>query len=287
MTVPSVIISGFNLSLDQGIAEKLGVDAALVFNHIIYWLKINASKPDSEKIEDKYWMYETQQQMADFFGFYSEDQISKAVKKLVDHGLIIKKCLSKNPFDRKSWYTVYDQQLIKKSLRNPEIDGIGVPKSAGSQPPKSAGSEPPKSAECIYTTEETTEEHFKTTTTTSNAAVDQKKKFPSEMVHYKTPGGKEKSISASEIYSHFLKSNFKTETIAEAIQIVKSKNEPFGNIIKLLESICFSIEEKASNPVKYAKEKQKPSWESIPKCTEKGVGVTDEQLARIGVKRKE
>lgn len=154
MTKPSDIISGFSLSLDQGIAQKLGIDAALIYNHIIYWLRINSVKPNSEKIEGKYWMHETQKTMAEFFGFYSEDQINKAIKKLTDSGLIIAKSLDKNPFNRTYSYTVYDQSLIKKSLRNPENDGIGNPKSAESDYPKSAESETLKSAECIYTTEE-------------------------------------------------------------------------------------------------------------------------------------
>jgi hypothetical protein len=285
MTNPSTIISGFNLSFDQGIAEKLGIDAALMFNHIVYWLKINAAKPGAEKIEDKYWMFETQKAMAEFFGFYSEDQINKALKKLTDSGLIISKCLSKNPFDRTLHYTVYDQAIIKKSLRNPEIRGMGNPKSAESDYPKSAESDTPKSAECIYTTENQTEEQIKTTTT--GVAVGIEKVFPSETIHYKTSSGKDKSIDASDIYSHFLKSNFKTETIAEAIQIVKNKQEPIGNVIKLLESICVSIEHKSQNAVKSPKQIKKDSWESVPKCTAKGVGFTPEQLAELGIKPKE
>lgn len=266
MNNSSEIISGFNLSFDQGIAEKLGLDAAIVFNHIIYWLKINASKQDVEKIEDKYWMYETQQQMADFFGFYSEDQISKAVKKLIESGLIIKKCLSKNPFDRKSWYTVRDQSLIKKSLRNPENDGISTTKSAGSQPPILAESEPPKSAECIYTTKQQEKNQIKTTTTTresASAAVGKKDQFTSEDIKYKTPSGKEKSITSSEIYSHFLKFNYKTETITEAIQTVKQKQEPIGSILKLLESICLSIENNSKDVVKYSSSRIPPT--SVPR----------------------
>jgi hypothetical protein len=113
---PSDLISGFSLSVDQGIAEQVGIDAAFVYNHIIYWLKINASKLESKMIEGAYWMYETHKQMAEFFGFYSEDQISRAIKKLVDVGLIIKKCLSNNPFDRTLWYTVHDQGLLKSLI---------------------------------------------------------------------------------------------------------------------------------------------------------------------------
>ena len=148
------MISGFNISLDLGIAQNLGIDAAIIYNHITYWLKINARKSETELIEGKYWMYETNKQMADFFGIYTEDQVSRAIKKLTDAELIIKKCLSKNPFDRTSWYTVSDQGLLKKCLRNSQNCGMHTPKSAGSQPPKIAESDPAILRDVVYTIKE-------------------------------------------------------------------------------------------------------------------------------------
>lgn len=152
------IISGFTFSFDQGIAENLGIEAAIVYNHIIYWLKINSGKPNAEMIEEKYWMYETIKQMADFFGFLSEDQISRAIKKLVDARLIIRKPLNKNPFDRTSWYTIPNQQLLKKSLRNTENREMQERKSATSDSAISGVSDVANPRHVIYTTEEQTKE---------------------------------------------------------------------------------------------------------------------------------
>jgi len=132
MTTPQDIHSGFNLSLDQGIAEKLGMEAALIFNHILYWLRINANKPDVEMIDGKYWMYETNKQMAEFFGFLSEDQINRAINKLKDAGMIEAKPLSKNKFDRTLSYTVYDQGKIKKNSPIPRQRGMHNHKPAES-----------------------------------------------------------------------------------------------------------------------------------------------------------
>jgi len=161
MSYPHELYSAFNLSLDHGIAENVGVDAAIVFNHIVYWLRINASKKETEMIDGKYWMYQTQEEMSDFFRFYSPDQVYKALKKLEDSGLIVKDKLSPNPFDRKNWYTVYDQSIIKKCLRNPEIRDMPdtedsnkvyeTLKSAESDPVKIRTSDLPKSAGCTYT----------------------------------------------------------------------------------------------------------------------------------------
>lgn len=138
----------------------------------------------------------------------------------------------------------------KKSLKEKEKE-INNP-----QPPSNSGSQKPK----------------------SDSVVEEKKSFSSETIKYKTPGGKEKSIEAAEIYAHFLKSNFKTEVIAEAIQIVKLKQEPIGNILKLLESVCFSLVEKHTPSIKSPKQREKLSWEDMPKSTAKGRGFTQQEV---------
>lgn len=125
MDNPESIISGHSHSFDTGIASTLGLHAAIVFNHIVYWLKINASKKDAKMINGRYWMYETQQQISDFLGYLSKDEVHKAVKKLKEAGLLISENLNPNPFDKTSWYTVSDQNLIiKKMFTKTSIDVI-------------------------------------------------------------------------------------------------------------------------------------------------------------------
>lgn len=117
------IISGHSNSFDTGIAENLGLHAAIVFQYIVYWLRINYKKKDAKFIEGKIWMYETQKEIASYFSYLSEDDVFRAIKKLIDSGLIIKSCFNKNPFDRTSWYTTADQSFysnLKESLRNRE-----------------------------------------------------------------------------------------------------------------------------------------------------------------------
>jgi len=131
------IISGFSHSFDTGIASELGLNAAIVFNNIIYWLRFNASKKNSEMIDGKYWMYETQKEMAESIGYLSEDEIFRSLKKLCENGLLLKNKLSSNPFDRKNYYTVADQTLIngfKNKFSKPRQDGMGLRTSAESDP---------------------------------------------------------------------------------------------------------------------------------------------------------
>lgn len=113
----SCIYEGHSHSFDVGIARKLGMGAAAVFNHIVYWLRINAAK--GHNIHDgKVWMYETQKEIADFLEYMTLEEVKKSIVKLLDSGLLIKGNYNKNPFDKTAWYTTRDQMvfIIKKTL---------------------------------------------------------------------------------------------------------------------------------------------------------------------------
>lgn len=115
---PSKIYSGHGHNFDVGIAYHLGLNAAVVFNHIVYWIRFNALKHENSYIDGKYWMYETQEAISNSLGYLTLEQVKKAVVDLVDHGLLIKGNYNKNKFDRTAWYTVHNQEIITLGLRN-------------------------------------------------------------------------------------------------------------------------------------------------------------------------
>lgn len=166
--------SGHSHSFDTGIAFDLGVNAAIIFNHIVYWLRINASKANVEFIDGKIWMFEKQGDMANFLSYLSLEEVKKACVKLVDAGLLIKANHNKNLFDKTNWYTTYDQFIIWKGIRNsknPYESAAGRDRESPAAP-----STAPQGA--MYNTVQ--EEHTsKTTTTTTSECVvplDQEKK---------------------------------------------------------------------------------------------------------------
>lgn len=130
MNNPQDIFSGHAHAFDVGIATKVGIHSAIVFNHIVYWLNFNANKKNAEMIEGKYWMYETQKDIANSMGYLTEDEVQKAIKKLLEAGLLIKGNFNKNPFDKTNWYTVFDQNIFlnknnnKKIITKPQNGGI-------------------------------------------------------------------------------------------------------------------------------------------------------------------
>jgi len=127
MNNPKNLISGFIHSLDQGLACSLGVNAALIYNHIVYWLHFNSQKKDCEKIEGRIWMYETQEAIAESMGYLTVDEVKKAMKLLLDSRLIIKGNFNKNPFDKTNWYTVFDQEIISKKRNSKKSYESAVP----------------------------------------------------------------------------------------------------------------------------------------------------------------
>lgn len=116
--------SGHSHSFDTGIAKQLGVNCAIVYNHIFYWLKTNAAK-NQGIMEGKVWMYETQQQIASFLDYLTVDVVKKCIIELVKKGYLIKGNFNKNSFDRTSWYTIPDHSVFQKKITKVPIGTMG------------------------------------------------------------------------------------------------------------------------------------------------------------------
>lgn len=113
---PSTYFSGHAIACDSGIAKHFGHNAAHVLNHIIFWLKHNYCK-DINFIEEKTWMFESQEDIANFLEM-SPDEVNRAIKSLEKAGILIRGNFNKNKFDRTSWYTLYDQEKIRIKKSN-------------------------------------------------------------------------------------------------------------------------------------------------------------------------
>lgn len=168
------ILSGHSHSFDTGIAKSLGVNAAIVFNHIVYWLRYNSSNENAIH-EEKVWMYETQKKMAEFLEYMTLEEVKKAVVKLLEAKLLIKANFNKNPFDKTAWYTTTDQNIIsiKKTLTKAPYSAIG---SAIKRDPRRP------TAPCIY---KVNKEQLKEQQHTESAAASFKAFDPDEPSDFK------------------------------------------------------------------------------------------------------
>jgi len=220
---PREMISGHSLSIDTGIAFHCGINAALVYNHICYWLRMNMKTAHAMK-EGKVWMYETQEKMAEFFHFLSEKEVKNAIKILVDKGLLVKKNFNLNSFDHTNWYSLSDS-VYQKVLTI-------VPKGPiDSAPP--GPSEGPRQ-DLLYIKEEEKEKR-------NNKAA-----AASEDIFFKGRNNSLESISQSQVFSHFSKKKYPTIVIEQAIEKFKKRKGEVGDPIKILELMVKDILKKGS-----------------------------------------
>lgn len=74
-----------------------------------------------------------------------------------------------------------------------------------------------------------------------------------ENIWFRKTNGQMKKITQSEIYRHFLKLPFSTETLNEAIERFKGIINPINNALKYIESICVTIDKEKENKPSKAK----------------------------------
>lgn len=81
------------------VAKKLGMVEAVLLHNIQFWIEKNkANKKNFCK--GKYWYYISEKEYSEFFNYLSQKQITRALKRLVDDGWLIKD---------DSWYALSDK----------------------------------------------------------------------------------------------------------------------------------------------------------------------------------
>ena len=104
-------------SFDIDIAKEYGIPAAILLKHIYYWVEKN--RTNEKHYRDGYfWTYNSMKSFCQLFPYMSDSTIKRAIKKLVDGGLIIEAVYNDIPFDRTKWYTLTPDgyERIKNSI---------------------------------------------------------------------------------------------------------------------------------------------------------------------------
>ena len=95
-------------SFNTKIAKKLGMVEAVLLHNIQFW--IEKSKANNKHFyKGKYWTYSSAKEFSDFFKYLSQQQITRALKRLVDDGWLIKDNFNTDKFNRTSWYSLSDK----------------------------------------------------------------------------------------------------------------------------------------------------------------------------------
>lgn len=94
------------------LAEKVGLNEAIILQQIHYWLSGKSAK---EK-DGKYWIYNTYEDWQKQFPFWSVSTVRRTLNSLEKQGLIFKGNYNRAGFDKTIWYSV-DYELINRMSR--------------------------------------------------------------------------------------------------------------------------------------------------------------------------
>ncbi len=124
--------SGISHSYDQGIAIQCGLVAAILYNHICFWIRHNIIE-EVEPINGKTWMWQSIPQMNKYLPELSPQQIKDGLQSLVKNNLISKDCFNKDKFDKKSWYALRDESVLNLTNSKNLFDEAHRPDRQGPQ----------------------------------------------------------------------------------------------------------------------------------------------------------
>lgn len=114
------------------LAVAIGLNEAIVLQQIHYWLGASKNSHDG-----RLWVYNTYEQWAEQFPFWSPEFIRKIVKSLRDKNLIEARQLSPNAWDKTNSYTINYQVL--ESAHAGGLDAVNLTASKRKNPPHLSG----------------------------------------------------------------------------------------------------------------------------------------------------
>ncbi len=103
---------------DIEIAQKYGVNAAILLENLGYWIRRNEAN-EVNFHDGTYWSYNSRRAYRELFPYMSERQIDTAFQKLIDDGLVITGDYNADRRDRTLWYA-----LTKKGKCILHFDGM-------------------------------------------------------------------------------------------------------------------------------------------------------------------
>ena len=96
-------------SFSQDLAEKYGVEEAILIHHFQYWIKFN--REAGKNLHDgKTWMFQTRKEMAAHLTYWNFDKVKYLCEKLVSLGVLETNNFNKKGFDKTLWYAFVNEE---------------------------------------------------------------------------------------------------------------------------------------------------------------------------------
>jgi len=116
--------SSLHHSFDIHLAAEYGIEEAIIIHHFEHWIGVNA-RLDRNFHEGRYWTYQTLDDIAAHFPYWSKDQIVTIIERLCNgksrfektkkfEPVLIKGNFNKAKYDRTVWYAFVDEKKFSK-----------------------------------------------------------------------------------------------------------------------------------------------------------------------------
>lgn len=115
---------------DTDVAQKYGVNAAIILQNIGYWIKQNEAN-QINFYDGRYWTFNSKRAYSELFPYMSKRQIETAFQKLIEDGVIVTGNYNKLAYDRTLWYALTQKGkciLHFGEMENPK-EGNGKPQN--------------------------------------------------------------------------------------------------------------------------------------------------------------
>lgn len=114
---------------DVEIAKAVGVNAAIVYENLAFWIRHNAKQGKNLK-DGVHWTYVTQKDLAAQFEYLSTKQVRTALDRLKDADLIRTGSFNRHGYDRTTWFALTDETDLHDGKTELPAGANGTPKRA-------------------------------------------------------------------------------------------------------------------------------------------------------------
>ncbi|MBZ9674521.1 hypothetical protein [Mesorhizobium sp. ES1-1] len=97
-----------NHSFNIDVAGETGVEAAIIFENILYWVVKNTANQENVR-EGVAWVYNSRAAWCELFPYLGEKQIRNALERLLAANLIVRDNFSFGSMNRTYWYTLAER----------------------------------------------------------------------------------------------------------------------------------------------------------------------------------
>jgi hypothetical protein len=118
---------------DIELAEKYGVNEAIILTNLKYWIEKNIAN-NKNFYDGEFWTYNSIKAFNQLFPYLSEKQIRYSLKKLEDLKIIKTGNYNKLKYDRTTWYAIIDKSILQygnfhltKGINGDDTEGKPIP----------------------------------------------------------------------------------------------------------------------------------------------------------------